>query len=85
MLVLATVLTGFMGQADVLASLLQEDSERIERVDEAGATPLQAAATHGRANCVQLLLKAHASVNATDRAGFTPLIAAAGQGRVDCA
>ena len=49
-----------------------------------GVTPLHAACFHGHADCVQLLLDAHAALDPRQKGGATPLIVATRQGHASC-
>ena len=49
-----------------------------------GVTPLHAACLHGHADCVQLLLDAHAALDPRQKGGATPLIVATRQGHASC-
>ena len=49
-----------------------------------GVTPLHAACLHGHAECVQLLLDAHAALDPRQKGGATPLIVATRQGHASC-
>ena len=49
-----------------------------------GVTPLHAACFHGHADCVQLLLDAHAALDPRQKGGATPLIVATRQGHAPC-
>ena len=49
-----------------------------------GVTPLHAACLHGHAECVQLLLDAHAALDPRQKGGATPLIVATRQGHTSC-
>ncbi len=64
------------GDRAEVKTLLKKGAD-IRARDEAGNTPLMAAAQNADASVLELLLKAGADVNVTNQAGATPLLRAA--------
>ncbi|MBI5525845.1 MAG: ankyrin repeat domain-containing protein [Deltaproteobacteria bacterium] len=66
-----------------LCGLLRRDPNLANARDEAGNTPLHAAARRGRADVARLLLGSGASPTAIDDDGYTPLTIAVRRGNLD--
>ena len=69
------------GAARNLKSLLDAGADVKMTAKEDGSSALHQASLHGHAECVRLLLKAKAPLEAGMTAGYTPLLHAAEQGR----
>ncbi|XP_048474837.1 serine/threonine-protein phosphatase 6 regulatory ankyrin repeat subunit C-like, partial [Rhincodon typus] len=72
------VINGHDGAAEILIDIL--GAKIVNNNDAKGRTPLHAAAFSNQVQCLQLLLRHHAQVNAMDRTGRTPLMMAAEHG-----
>ena len=73
------------GELENVRLFVELDAASVSEVDEKddGRTPLLAAAHHGHAPIVALLLDAHASTAEVDALGRTALVEAASQNHVD--
>src|SRR3989338_6241886 len=60
------------GNAEKLSSIVKKLPEAVDSVDSNGATPLHHAAFNGHVQCMKILLKYGASVDAADADGCTP-------------
>ncbi|WP_448218487.1 ankyrin repeat domain-containing protein [Endozoicomonas sp. 2B-B] len=78
------ILASNEGDEVIVDHLLKAGAEVNTARTEDGATALMVAAQRGRTNCVKLLLKARANVNARNVTGATPLYFAAEKGRTGC-
>ncbi len=70
-----------LGDLAALAAALDDDPGALQAPDPAGATPLHAAAAHGRLEAVRLLLARAADPNARTDDGITPLHLCSGSPR----
>jgi ankyrin repeat protein len=73
------------GDVEMVACLLEHGADASPSANARGMTPIDQACSHGRLECVRLLLRSGAAADGIDRAGRTPLMNACAAGHVSCA